>query len=266
MEVTVNQTKIRLVQGDITKQTTDAIVNAANSGLMGGGGVDGAIHRVGGPAIMEECRRIRDEIGRLPAGKAVITTGGNLKAKYVIHTVGPVWHGGSRGEAETLASAHTESLKLATVKKVYHELVPSGGDEGSKIIEELNSTSYEVVKSRVERGAQLEGLENTDLLTESMDWTRCLAVGLQNEKVFNQVYELYSQSQNRRNEHIAKRIDETLKQDEWGVLLMREGNHVQFPPDIEVFYVSPPGLDDIKRWIRNKEMESQPKGEEGEQT
>ncbi|OGO03234.1 MAG: O-acetyl-ADP-ribose deacetylase, partial [Chloroflexi bacterium RBG_13_52_14] len=116
MEVTVNQTKIRLVQGDITKQTTDAIVNAANSGLMGGGGVDGAIHRVGGPAIMEECRRIRDEIGRLPAGKAVITTGGNLKAKYVIHTVGPVWHGGSRGEAETLASAHTESLKLATEK------------------------------------------------------------------------------------------------------------------------------------------------------
>jgi len=116
MEVTVNQTKIRLLQGDITKQATDAIVNAANSGLMGGGGVDGAIHRAGGPAIMEECRRIRDEIGRLPAGKAVITTGGNLKAKYVIHTVGPVWHGGARGEAETLASAHTESLKLAAEK------------------------------------------------------------------------------------------------------------------------------------------------------
>jgi O-acetyl-ADP-ribose deacetylase (regulator of RNase III) len=116
MEVTVNRTIIRLVQGDITRQATDAIVNAANSGLMGGGGVDGAIHRAGGPAILEECRRIRDEIGRLPAGKAVITTGGNLKARYVIHTVGPVWHGGSRGEAETLASAHTESLKLAEEK------------------------------------------------------------------------------------------------------------------------------------------------------
>src|SRR4030043_1089972 len=139
--------------------------------------------------------------------------------------------------------------KLGSVKKVYHELVPVGGDEGSKIIEELNSTSYEVVKSRVERGAQLEGLEDTDLLTESMDWTRCLAVGLQNEKVFNQVYELYSQSQNRRNEHIAKRIDETLKQDECGVLLMREGHHVQFPSDIEVFYVSPPGLEEINAWI-----------------
>ena len=116
MEVTVNRTVIRLLQGDITRQATDAIVNAANSGLMGGGGVDGAIHRAGGPSIMEECRRIRDEIGRLPAGKAVITTGGNLKAKYVIHTVGPVWHGGSRGEAGTLASAHSESLKLAAEK------------------------------------------------------------------------------------------------------------------------------------------------------
>jgi O-acetyl-ADP-ribose deacetylase (regulator of RNase III) len=116
MEITVNRTKIQLLEGDITKQDTDAIVNAANSGLMGGGGVDGAIHRAGGPAIMEECRKIRDKIGRLLPGKAVITTGGNLKAKYIIHTVGPVWHGGDRGEAETLASAYLESLKLAAAK------------------------------------------------------------------------------------------------------------------------------------------------------
>ena len=106
----------QLVQGDITAETTEAIVNAANSGLMGGGGVDGAIHRAGGPAILEECRKIRDRIGRLPAGQAVITTGARLKAKYVIHTVGPVWHGGTSGEAETLASAHRESLKLAAEK------------------------------------------------------------------------------------------------------------------------------------------------------
>jgi O-acetyl-ADP-ribose deacetylase (regulator of RNase III) len=116
MELVVNKTRLALFQGDITLQATDAIVNAANSGLMGGGGVDGAIHRAGGPAIVEECRRIRDRIGRLPAGQAVITTGGRLKAKYVIHTVGPVWHGGASGEAETLASAHRESLKLATEK------------------------------------------------------------------------------------------------------------------------------------------------------
>jgi len=116
MELVVNKTRLALIQGDIIQQATDAIVNAANSGLMGGGGVDGAIHRAGGPAITEECRRIRDKIGRLPAGQAVITTGGRLKARYVIHTVGPVWHGGTGGEAETLASAHRESLKLATEK------------------------------------------------------------------------------------------------------------------------------------------------------
>ena len=116
MELVINKTRLALVQGDITIQATDAIVNAANSGLMGGGGVDGAIHRAGGPAIMEECRKIREKIGRLPAGKAVITTGGRLKTKYVIHTVGPVWHGGTSGEAELLASAYRESLRLATDK------------------------------------------------------------------------------------------------------------------------------------------------------
>jgi O-acetyl-ADP-ribose deacetylase (regulator of RNase III) len=116
MDLTINQTRLSLVQGDITKQATDAIVNAANSGLMGGGGVDGAIHRAGGPAIMEECRKIREQIGHLPAGKAVITTGGRLKAKHVIHTVGPIWHGGDRGEPELLASAYRESLKLADEK------------------------------------------------------------------------------------------------------------------------------------------------------
>jgi O-acetyl-ADP-ribose deacetylase (regulator of RNase III) len=98
---------------DITKETTDAIVNAANSSLLGGGGVDGAIHRAGGPAILAECKRIVAEIGRLPAGKAVITTGGRLPAKYVVHTVGPVYGTGRRGEAQTLASCHRESIRVA---------------------------------------------------------------------------------------------------------------------------------------------------------
>jgi O-acetyl-ADP-ribose deacetylase (regulator of RNase III) len=113
METVVDKTRLSLFQGDITTQGTDAIVNAANSGLMGGGGVDGAIHRAGGPAILDECKTIRAEIGRLPTGKAVITTGGKLKARHVIHTVGPVWHGGSKGEEGLLASAYRESLKLA---------------------------------------------------------------------------------------------------------------------------------------------------------
>jgi O-acetyl-ADP-ribose deacetylase (regulator of RNase III) len=105
--------RIILVEGDITKQRADAIVNAANSSLMGGGGVDGAIHRAGGPEILEECKRIVKRIGRLPPGQAVITTAGRLPAKKVIHTVGPVWNGGGHKEAETLASCYRECLKLA---------------------------------------------------------------------------------------------------------------------------------------------------------
>jgi O-acetyl-ADP-ribose deacetylase (regulator of RNase III) len=110
----VNQATLALIMGDITAQSTDAIVNAANPSLMGGGGVDGAIHRAGGPAILEECRQIVLRQGRLPAGKAVMTTGGRLKAKYVIHTVGPVWRGGNAGEGDSLRSAYQESLRLAS--------------------------------------------------------------------------------------------------------------------------------------------------------
>jgi O-acetyl-ADP-ribose deacetylase (regulator of RNase III) len=98
---------------DITRETTDAIVNAANSSLLGGGGVDGAIHRAGGPAILAECRQIVSKIGSLPAGEAVITTGGRLTAKHVIHTVGPIYRDGEHGEAEKLASCHRESIRLA---------------------------------------------------------------------------------------------------------------------------------------------------------
>ena len=101
------------VQGDITRQATDAIVNAANSTLLGGGGVDGAIHRAGGPAILEECKKIVAEHGHLPPGEAVSTNGGRLAAAFVIHTVGPVWRGGLHGEAGLLANAYRNSLRLA---------------------------------------------------------------------------------------------------------------------------------------------------------
>lgn len=104
---------IHLVFGDITKVSTDVIVNAANTSLLGGGGVDGAIHRAGGPEILEECRKIRAAQGGCKTGEAVITTAGKLKAKAVVHTVGPVWQGGSAGEPEALAACYRNSLLLA---------------------------------------------------------------------------------------------------------------------------------------------------------
>jgi len=112
MQVRIGQSVLELVEGDITQQDTEAIVNAANEQLKVGGGVDGAINRAGGPKIQEQARTI----GHCPTGQAVITTGGNLKARYVIHTVGPIYRGGQQGEAELLASAYRESLKLASAE------------------------------------------------------------------------------------------------------------------------------------------------------
>ncbi len=111
---------------DITKETTEAIVNAANSSLLGGGGVDGAIHRAGGPSILAECKRIAAEMKTgLPAGKAAISTGGRLPAKYVIHTVGPVYRGGRQSEAETLASCYRESIRIADDHAIHSLAFPS---------------------------------------------------------------------------------------------------------------------------------------------
>ena len=125
MEKKVNQTNITLVQGDITQQRVSAIINAANSRLAGGGGVDGAIHRAGGPAIMAECDKIRREQGGCPTGQAVITTGGDLYADHVIHTVGPIWEGGMSGEPELLASCYRQSLKLAVENELKTIAFPS---------------------------------------------------------------------------------------------------------------------------------------------
>jgi len=125
VSININKAKLTLIQGDITEQETDAIVNAANSSLMGGGGVDGAIHRAGGPKILEDCIKIRAKQGRCETGEAVITTGGNLAARYVIHTVGPVWHGGNIGEPELLANCYRNSLNLAVENGVKTISFPS---------------------------------------------------------------------------------------------------------------------------------------------
>ncbi len=115
LRIALDDGRVLVIAGpaDITRERVDAIVNAANSSLMGGGGVDGAIHAAGGPEIKDHCRKIVAQQGSLPQGQAVATTAGRLPARYVIHTVGPVWSGGERGEPETLASCHRESIRVA---------------------------------------------------------------------------------------------------------------------------------------------------------
>jgi O-acetyl-ADP-ribose deacetylase (regulator of RNase III) len=159
MEFKVGNAILQLIKGDITEVEVDAIVNAANSSLMGGGGVDGAIHRKGGPKILEECKRIRatEWPDGLPTGKAVITSGGNLKAKFVIHTVGPVWLGGFHVEAELLKQAYRNSLKLATAKGIKTIAFPSisTGAYGYPI-EDASRIAIGAVKDFLEKEDKLE--------------------------------------------------------------------------------------------------------------
>jgi len=158
-EFEVGKATVRLVRGDITEMETDAIVNAANSSLMGGGGVDGAIHRKGGPKMLEECKKIRasEWLQGLPTGKVVITSAGNLKARHVIHTVGPVWRGGNRGEPELLAQAYRNSLRLAVFKGLKTVAFPSisTGAHGYPV-EHACRVALEVVKEFLEKEDSLD--------------------------------------------------------------------------------------------------------------
>ncbi len=144
-------------------------------------------------------------------------------------------------------------LKLGPAVTIYHELIPASGEEGLKVLKDLNEKSHQLVQSRVQKGVRLEATEGTELLTEFMDWSRCLTAGLQNQKVLAKVYESYIEAGKKRNEFIAGHIDETLKAEEIGILFMREGHQVQFPSEIEIFYVAPPALDEINRWLRDSQ-------------
>jgi len=159
IDISIGKSKIKMVQGDITDQETEAIVNAANPTLMGGGGVDGAIHRKGGSKILEECKKIRktEWPEGLPTGKAVITSGGKLKAQYVIHTVGPIWRGGNRDEPRLLSDAYRNSLELAVSKGLKTIAFPSisTGAYGYPV-EKASRIALKTVKSFLEERDSLE--------------------------------------------------------------------------------------------------------------
>lgn len=154
----VGKASVRLIRADITDIDADAIVNAANSSLMGGGGVDGAIHRKGGPEILEECKKIRatEWPQGLPSGKAVITSAGNLKVRYVIHTVGPIWQGGKHGESAILKEAYQNSLALAASKKLKSIAFPSISTGAYGYPSELASQiALETIKNFLEKESSL---------------------------------------------------------------------------------------------------------------
>jgi hypothetical protein len=150
--------------------------------------------------------------------------------------------------------ANLES-KIGPVNRIYHESVTTAGEEGLKILEKLNPASSQVVQEKCQSGAQFETIEDKDLLEESMDWERHILMGFLSEKVADMVSQFFSEALRKRYEHIARRINETLKENEAALLIIREGHMVQFPSDIEVFSVAPPVLDEIHRWLRDRRTE-----------
>lgn len=151
-------------------------------------------------------------------------------------------------------SQHIANLesKINKVSHVYHEAITLAGEEGIKLMEKLNPVSCRLAQDKCQQGAVLEAAEDIELANEAMDWERFLIIGFISQKVAQQVYEFYLEALRKRYEHIARIIDETLKPDEVGILMIREGHMVQFPSDIQVFSVSPPALDEIHRWQRDR--------------
>ncbi|MFO7772699.1 MAG: hypothetical protein R6V59_01935 [Dehalococcoidia bacterium] len=142
--------------------------------------------------------------------------------------------------------------KIGSVNRVYHESIFQGGEDGMKAVERLNPSSYQIARRQCDNGAIFEAVEEKELFEEVMDWQRCLMLGFISENVERKVLESYLEAGKKRNESMAKKISQTLKDDEAGLLFIREGHSVQFPVDIEVFNVFPPALDEIHRWHRDQ--------------
>jgi len=152
--------------------------------------------------------------------------------------------------------------KIGKVSHVYHESISLSGEEGLKFVEKLNPDSYQIAKSKCDDGAIFEAIEENDLLQEVMDWERCLLLGFVTENVASKISEFYTEASRKRDEFMAKRLDETLQANEAGLLFIREGCKLQFPGDIEVFSVFPPALDEIHRWFRDRARKEQEKAKD----
>jgi len=168
----------------------------------------------------------------------------------------------------TQVAEHIVNLeaKIGTVSRVYHESISLGGEDGLKIMEQLNSKSCQISKQKCQDGAKLEVIEDKELAEETIDWERCLFIGFLSNKVARKVSEFYIEAARQRYEHISKKIDETLKADEIAILFLREGHLVQFPQDIEIFSVAPPALDEIRRWLRDRTLTEEPEGNSQSET
>ena len=147
--------------------------------------------------------------------------------------------------------ANLEST-IGKVNRVYHELITMAGEDGLKVLERLNPSGCQIARDKCQSGAELEAAEDTELADESMDWERHLLMGFISQKVAGMVSDFFVEASRRRYEYIAGRVDETLKDGEVAMFFIREGHMVQFPPDIEVFSVAPPVLDEIHRWLRDR--------------
>jgi hypothetical protein len=154
---------------------------------------------------------------------------------------------------------------LGAVKTIFHELVADSGETGLKSLEQLKIGSSKLVSTRMQKGASLELTEDNDILTELMDWSRCLSLGLRNQKVFSTIYAAYTEANKKRYESISKIISEGLKENEVCIVILGENHRVQFPSDAQIFYVAPPALDETKRWLRDYEAKAQAEQQKGEQ-
>ncbi len=159
--------------------------------------------------------------------------------------------------------ANLES-RIGTVRIVYHESVTAGGEEGLNILERLNPSSYQLVREKCLMGAQLEVVEVRELIEEAMDWERHLIMGFLSDKVARLVSQFFAEASKKRYEHIAERIKETLNDDDVAMLIIREGHLIQFPPDVEVFMVAPPALNEVHRWLRERQEKADREGPESE--